>query len=140
MAVKSEKPEVSRRVLVVDDSNAVRREITRLLVHSGFTALEAPDGLTGLKIAREQAVSLIILDINMPNMNGLEMLERLRLDFATASIPVVILTTEAEALMVQRARKAGAKGWLIKPVSGAHLMRMVQGLVNRQPGQRLEPV
>jgi two-component system chemotaxis response regulator CheY len=122
-----------KQVLVVDDSETVRREIAQSLKQAGFTALEAGDGVTGLKMAQEQKIALIILDVNMPRMNGLEMLEHLRMDFATASIPVVILTTEAEELMIERARKAGAKGWLIKPVPAAHVVSTAQALANREP-------
>jgi two-component system chemotaxis response regulator CheY len=122
-----------RQVLVVDDSETVRREIAQSLKHAGFMALEAGDGVSGLKLAQEQKPALIILDVNMPRMNGLEMLEHLRMDFATANIPVVILTTEAEELMIERARKAGAKGWLIKPVTADHVVRTAQAIANREP-------
>jgi two-component system chemotaxis response regulator CheY len=122
-----------RQVLVVDDSETVRREIAQSLKHAGFIPLEAGDGVAGLKLAQEQKPALIILDVNMPRMNGLEMLEHLRLDFATANIPVVILTTEAEELMIERARKAGAKGWLIKPVTADHVVRTAQAIANREP-------
>lgn len=117
-----------KQVLVVDDSQTVRREIAKALTEAGFGAVEASDGLIGLQLAQEQKFSLIILDVNMPRMDGLEMLERLRLDWATANVPVVILTTEAEERMIERARKAGAKGWLIKPVAAAHVVKTVAAI------------
>ena len=130
--IKQDTP-APKQVLVVDDSETVRREIAQCLKLAGFTALEAGDGVAGLKLAQEQKVSLIILDVNMPRMNGLEMLEHLRMDWATANIPVVILTTEAEELMIERARKAGAKGWLIKPVTAEHVVQTAQAIANRNP-------
>ena len=122
-----------REVLVVDDSQTIRREIAKALEPAGFEVVEAGDGVSGLERAGEREFALIILDVNMPRMNGLEMLEHLRLDFATANIPVVILTTEAEELMIERARKAGAKGWLIKPVTADHVVRTAQAIANREP-------
>jgi two-component system, chemotaxis family, chemotaxis protein CheY len=119
-----------KQVLVVDDSQTVRQEIARALTEAGFGAVEASDGLIGLRLAQEQKFSLIILDVNMPRMNGLEMLERLRLDWATANVPVVILTTEAEERMIERARKAGAKGWLIKPVTAAHVVKTAEAIAS----------
>jgi two-component system chemotaxis response regulator CheY len=123
---------VLKQVLVVDDSQTVRHELALALKQAGFEAVEAADGMAGLKLAQEQKFALIILDVNMPRMNGLEMLERLRLDFATAHVPVVILTTEAEEIMIERARKAGAKGWLIKPVTPAHVVSTVQAIARRE--------
>lgn len=123
-----------KQVLIVDDSQTVRREIAEALHAAGFGTLEASDGDVGLALAREHTVSLIILDVNMPRMNGLEMLEHLRLDWATANVPVVILTTEAEEPMIERARKAGAKGWLIKPVTTAHIVSTVVAVTERAKG------
>ncbi len=120
-----------KQVLIVDDSQTVRQEIARALGEAGFGTLEAADGEVGLSLAREHEISLIILDVNMPRMNGLQMLEHLRLDWATANVPVVILTTEAEEPMIERARKAGAKGWLIKPVTSAHIVSTVVAVTER---------
>jgi two-component system chemotaxis response regulator CheY len=124
-----------KQVLIVDDSETVRRDIAAALKNAGFATVEAGDGQAGLERAREQRFSLIILDVNMPRMNGLEMLDNLRLDFATADVPVVVLTTEAEELMIERARKAGAKGWLIKPVAAAHIVSTAVAITNRQRPQ-----
>ena len=120
-----------KQVLIVDDSQTVRNEISQALRAAGFGTVEASDGQMGLELAREQKFSLIILDVNMPRMNGLEMLEHLRLDWATTNVPVVILTTEAEEPMIERARKAGAKGWLIKPVTTAHIVSTVVAVTER---------
>lgn len=120
-----------KQVLIVDDSQTVRHEIASALTQAGFATVEAADGRAGLDLAREREFSLIILDVNMPLMNGLEMLEHLRLDWATANVPVVILTTEAEEPMIERARKAGAKGWLIKPVTPAHIVSTVVAVTER---------
>jgi two-component system chemotaxis response regulator CheY len=120
-----------REVLVVDDSQTIRREIAKALEPAGFEVVEAGDGVSGLERAGEREFALIILDVNMPRMNGMEMLDHLKADPKTADIPVIMLTTEAEQTTIERARKAGAKGWLIKPVPMAHIVSTVQALARR---------
>ena len=75
---------------------------------------------------------MIILDVNMPLLNGLEMLERLKQDPKTASIPVLMLTTEAQRSMIERARQNGAKAWLIKPIKVESLVSTVNKLLLQQ--------
>ena len=120
-----------KHVLIVDDSQTIRHEIAVGLKQAGFEVSEAGDGITGLQRTTEQVFSMIILDVNMPRMNGLEMLDRLKADPNTADIPVVLLTTEAERTLVERARKAGAKGWLIKPVPLEHIVSTVVALTGK---------
>lgn len=104
-----------KKVLVVDDSETVRQQVTQALQGAGYPVLEAWDGVEGLSMATEDtSVSMVILDVNMPRMNGLEMLDKLR--DARPDVPVLVLTTEAQPSLIERARKAGAKGWLVKPI------------------------
>ena len=106
-----------KKVLVVDDSETIRVEVGRALGQAGFSVLEARDGAEGLATAiKNPDLALLILDVNMPVMNGLEMLEMLRQNPTIADIPVLLLTTEVEDRLILRARTAGAKGWFIKPV------------------------
>jgi two-component system chemotaxis response regulator CheY len=92
---------------------------------AGFPVEEAWDGVEGLAMATEdQAIAMVILDVNMPRMNGLEMLDGLR--EARADLPVLILTTEAQPSLIDRARKAGAKGWLVKPIKPDLLVSAVK--------------
>ena len=89
-----------RKVLIVDDSETIRLDVRRTLGAAGFSVLEARDGLDGLTVAAAHPdLSLLILDVNMPVMNGLEMLERLRQDPTTADIPVLLMTTEASRFL-----------------------------------------
>lgn len=117
-----------KTILVVDDSETIRQQVARALKDSGFAILEAADGMEGLEKASKNDVALVILDVNMPVLNGLEMLERLKKDDAKAHVPVLMLTTEVHQSMIQRARAAGASGWLIKPVKMDHLVAAVQKL------------
>jgi two-component system, chemotaxis family, chemotaxis protein CheY len=106
-----------KKVLVVDDSSTVRQELRDGIGRAGFVVLEAANGAEGWDRAREHPdTSIVLLDVNMPVLGGLDLLDRLKADPKTAKIPVLMLTTEAEPALVARAKKAGASGWLIKPV------------------------
>jgi two-component system chemotaxis response regulator CheY len=80
------------------------------------------------KIASNPQIALVICDVNMPRMNGLEMLEKIRTDPKSATLPVVMLTTEGQPELIQRAKKAGAKGWIVKPFKADLLIGAVQKL------------
>lgn len=118
-----------KKVLVVDDSETIRLEVRRVLGQADFTVLEARDGAEGLAtVNREAELSLLIVDVNMPVMNGLDMIERINEKPQTRGIPVLMLTTEAEEALIERAKKAGAKGWLIKPVKPEMLLMAAKKL------------
>jgi two-component system, chemotaxis family, chemotaxis protein CheY len=111
-----------KKILVVDDSETIRLTVTDTLQKAGFTVIQATDGLDGLARLAEHDVDLLILDVNMPRLNGLEMLERLQANPEWAKIPVVMLTTEAHFALIERAKKLGARGWMIKPVKPENLV------------------
>jgi two-component system chemotaxis response regulator CheY len=116
-----------KKVLIVDDSEIVRQQLGRALTEAGLSVVEAGDGVDGLERLGEYAdISLLILDINMPRMNGLEMLDALKRNPKTALLPVLVLTTEAQHSMVARAKQAGAKAWLIKPVKMDRFVEVVK--------------
>lgn len=117
------------RVLVVDDSATIRYELAAALEPEGVVVLQAADGLEGLGMLSQHQVSLVLLDVGMPRLDGLEMLERVKGDPAFASVPVLMLTAEAREPEIERARKLGAKGWMIKPISSRHLVSVVQRFV-----------
>jgi len=117
-----------KKILLVDDSETVRQQVSRSLVEAGFGVVEAADGVEGLMRASEEEISLILLDVNMPRLNGLDMLDRLREDPKSAKVPVLMLTTEAQPSMIDRAKKAGARGWMIKPVKPELLISAVNKL------------
>ena len=104
------------KVLVVDDSRAMRRIIAKFLVELGFEVHEAGSGLEALVAApRIEDLGLILLDWNMPEMDGRALLERLRKDPEFADIPVMMVTTESEMEQVEVALQAGASEYLMKP-------------------------
>lgn len=114
-----------KKVLVVDDSETIRRHVAEALTRVGYTVIEASDGAAGLQRVAQHDFAIIILDVNMPLLNGLEMLERLTQDPKSAGIPVLMLTTEEQRSMIEHARKNGAKAWLIKPVRVESLVSTV---------------
>lgn len=117
-----------KKILVVDDSETIRLQVSRALEKAGFTVVEAGDGIEGLEKAANDDFALVLLDVNMPRMGGLDMLDRLRESPKTKTLPVLVLTTEAQQSMIVRAKKAGAAGWIIKPVKMELLVSTVAKL------------
>ena len=107
---------MSKKILVVDDSPSVRQQVSLTLSQEGYEIVEAPDGQAGLETIEARGdLSMVICDVNMPRMNGLEMLERVHQSGTTSTLPVVMLTTEGQPALIRRAKAAGAKGWIVKP-------------------------
>jgi len=118
-----------KKILVIDDSATVRQQVCAALFGSGFAVVEATDGADGLvELARHTDVAMVLCDLNMPRMNGLEMLESLQASGKARGVPVLMLTTEAAPALVDRAKKAGAKGWIVKPFKAELLLGAVKRL------------
>jgi two-component system chemotaxis response regulator CheY len=118
-----------KKILMVDDSETVRLEVGRALKAAGYDIVEASDGIEGLEKSTEEHIDLVLLDVNMPRMGGLEMLEELRKVPATEKVPVLILTTEVQESMISRAKKARASGWIYKPPQMDLLVKTVNKIV-----------
>lgn len=107
------------QILVVDDSSTVRNEVTDFLQKNGLTVITAVDGRDGLvKLKGDPSVKLIVSDVNMPNMDGLTMAEKIRGELGNATVSIVMLTTENSPIMKERGKAAGIKGWIVKPFKG----------------------
>lgn len=118
-----------KRVLVVDDSPSVRQQVGMSLNQAGFDVVEASDGTEGVnKIASDREIGLVICDVNMPRMNGLEMIEIVKKEPCNAGLPIIVLTSEGQPALVERAKKAGAKGWIVKPFKADLLVAAVKKL------------
>jgi two-component system chemotaxis response regulator CheY len=105
------------KALVVDDSKTIRTIIRRILIGLGYEVLEAENGLAALEIIETEkaAVRIVLADWNMPEMNGLELVKRLRQDPELASLKVVMVTTETEIGQMSSALAAGANEYIMKP-------------------------
>jgi two-component system chemotaxis response regulator CheY len=116
---------MTKRVLIVDDSATVRKQVRTAL--AGFDIVEATDGIEGAEtIGRLSDLAAVICDVNMPRMSGLEMLETVKKDPKHALLPFVMLTTEGQHELVQRAKAAGAKGWIVKPFKPELLLAAIR--------------
>lgn len=121
---------MGKKVLIVDDSRTIRQQVNFTLSKSGLVVVEAEDGKDGIeKLKANPDITMIISDVNMPNMNGLEMVEAIAADATLSHPPIVMLTTEGSGELVDRAKKAGAKGWLVKPFKPDQLVAIVTKLV-----------
>jgi two-component system chemotaxis response regulator CheY len=122
---------MSASILTVDDSSSIRVAIKVALTGAGYQVSEAVDGADGLKKANAGNFNLIITDLNMPVMDGLTMIEELRKIPAHSGLPIIFLTTESDAALKQRAKAAGATGWLTKPFQADNLLKIVKKVLGQ---------
>lgn len=121
------------RTLIVDDSAVMRKIVERALRQAGLESLvvhEAGSGTEGLDLLRGQQVDLILSDINMPSMDGLEFLRQIRLQNLAQGTPVVMITTESSEEHVRQAIQAGARGYIRKPFTAEQVKERVLPLVS----------
>ena len=116
-------------ILSVDDSSTMRQMITFTLKGAGFDVLEAGDGLEALEVAKGKKLSLVITDVNMPRMDGITLVQRLRALPEFKFTPILVLTTESDASMKQKGKDAGATGWIVKPFSPEKLLDVVNKVI-----------
>lgn len=114
------------KILTVDDSPTMLKMLAYTLQNAGYEVLQAENGQKGLDVLGETVVDIIITDINMPVMDGITFIERLREDKARAAVPVLILTTESSDEMKAKGRAAGATGWIVKPFDPEKLVAVVR--------------
>ncbi|MDY7576449.1 response regulator [Actimicrobium sp. CCI2.3] len=117
------------KILVVDDSSTVRDEVAGFLKKSGLDVATAVDGKDGLeKIKADPSLRLVVCDVNMPNMDGLTMVEKVRGELGNKMINVIMLTTESSPAMKERGKAAGVKGWIVKPFKGEAVLETFKKL------------
>jgi two-component system chemotaxis response regulator CheY len=117
---------MSKIVLTVDDSRMMREMLAKVLREAGFDVVQAEDGLEGVRMLRECSPDVIITDINMPRMDGYGFIEAVRQDAEHRAKPILVLSTESDPAKKNRARLAGATGWIVKPFSADSLVGAVR--------------
>jgi len=125
----------SIKILVVDDFPTMRRIIRNLLKELGFVNVEeAEDGAAGLEKARDGSFQFVISDWNMPNMDGLSMLQAIRADANIGKMPVLMVTAEAKKENIIAAAQAGANGYVVKPFTAATLDEKITKIFEKLGG------
>ena len=120
------------RILIVDDFSTMRRIVRGLLKESGFNnADEAEDGQVALNKLRNERYDFVVSDINMPNMNGFELLASIKADETLKHLPVLMVTAEARKEDIVRAAQDGASGYIVKPFTKATLEEKVTKILQK---------
>ena len=117
---------MSLTILAVDDSRTMRDMIKQALTEFGFEVVVADDGIHGLETLADCEPDVIITDINMPRMDGFGFIEAVRADETRRGVPILTLTTESAPELRQRARDAGATGWIVKPFDKEKLAAVIR--------------
>ncbi len=112
-------------ILAVDDQRVMRELVKSVLEGEGHQVLIAEDGVEAMSIARDNSFDLVLTDINMPNMNGISLVSKLRRLDAYSSTPIIMLTTESADFKKDKAKRMGANGWLQKPFDPDRLIKAV---------------
>ena len=120
-----------RTFLIVDDSPSVRQMVRLTLSGAGYGVVDAGNGSEGLAKARTMNADLVLTDLNMPIMNGIEMIREIRKLPAYCGVPIIFLTTESDPQLKAQAKAAGATGWIVKPFQQDQLL----GIVKKVLGQ-----
>ena len=113
-------------ILAVDDSASMRQMVAFTLKGAGYDVIEASDGAEALGIAKQRSFDLVLSDVNMPNMNGIELVTELRTLSNYKITPVLMLTTESAGDMKMKGKQAGATGWIVKPFNPEQLLSTIK--------------
>lgn len=118
------------RVLTVDDSRTILAMLRHTLTNAGFEVLQAEDGRQGLDVLHAEPVDVVITDINMPVMDGIEFIRQVRSSGRYQSLPILILTTETSQDKRDQGRAAGGTGWIVKPFDPEKLISVIHRVVH----------
>jgi two-component system chemotaxis response regulator CheY len=113
---------MTTKVLAIDDSRTIRHLLSETLLEAGFDVVTAEDGVHGVEVFQDAAADVVITDINMPNMDGFGVISAIRKGDVNNRVPILVLTTESGDDLKNRARDAGATGWIVKPFDDLSLV------------------
>jgi two-component system chemotaxis response regulator CheY len=117
---------MNKTIMTVDDSASIRQVVNFTLQQAGYQVVEAVDGKDALSKLKGTGVHMVVTDLNMPNMDGIQLIRSLRASPSCKFIPIVMLTTESQADKKQEGKAAGATGWIIKPFKPDQLLAVVK--------------
>jgi len=120
---------LSKRILIIDDSAVFRKVVSMNLKHAGYEVIEAVDGLDAFNKLPTIKPNLIVCDVNMPNMDGLTFVTKVRADENNRFIPIIMLTTESQEEKKKKGMEVGAKAWLVKPFAPEQLLSAISKLI-----------
>lgn len=116
-------------IMTVDDSASVRQMVCFTLKNAGFKVIEAADGVDALEKLVGNQVSMILTDLNMPKMDGIDFIRQVRQEVSCKFVPIVMLTTESQVDKKKEGKAAGATGWIVKPFRPQQLLSVVSKLL-----------
>ncbi len=117
---------MAKVIMTVDDSASIRQMVGLTLRGAGFEVVEAEDGIEAITKLKEQHVDMLITDLNMPNMDGIELVKQVRSNQAIKFIPIIMLTTESQEKKKKEAKTSGATGWIVKPFKPEQLLAVIK--------------
>jgi two-component system, chemotaxis family, chemotaxis protein CheY len=117
---------MGKTVMTVDDSASIRQMVSFTLKGAGYDVVEAVDGRDALSKANGKPIHMVITDLNMPNLGGIDLIRELRKQAAYKFIPIVMLTTESQDAKKQEGKAAGATGWIVKPFKAEQLLSVIK--------------
>ncbi len=118
-----------QRIMIVDDSSTMRRMVGLILREAGYQVVEAEDGQQALEYLEKGACHLLVTDVNMPGIDGIDLVRRIRSNPAREALPVLMLTTESAESFKEKGERAGADAWMVKPFKPEQLLTMVRRVI-----------
>lgn len=116
---------MDKKILIADDSTSMRQMIDFTLSEEGYSVIQSVDGVDALSKFTAD-INVVITDLNMPNMNGIELIKKIRSGTINRFLPIIMLTTESEASKKEEGQKAGATAWIVKPFAPENLLQTVK--------------
>ena len=120
---------MQKTVMIVEDAPTVREMVSFTLKSAGYEVVEAEDGADAAGKLDGQALDMLVVDLNMPKMDGFELIKKARANQAYKSVPIIILTIEADNTKKQKAKAIGANGWITKPFKPNQLLEVVKKVI-----------
>lgn len=117
---------MAKKIMTVDDSPTIRQMLGMALKGAGYEVVEAENGKDALNKLESEPVSMLITDLNMPQMNGIDLIRSVRQSPGLRFLPIIMLTTETQEAKRQEGKAAGASGWIVKPFKPEQLLKVVQ--------------